>query len=320
MEEARAYLAKMKSSEATPNFEEGREIRRRPGADLCRREIRTRMSATCSTSGRRNRTSPRRSWSSSTAAASSPATNPRRAVTRSCQQCLDAGVSFAAINYRYRTTAPIQDVLHDCARAIQFIRSKAGEWNVDKTRIASYGGSAGAGTSLWLAFHDDLADPNNADPVLRESSRLVCAGANSCQFSYDIMEWPKVFGEEVCKRFGEPDDNWPGFYGLKTDEELNGPPDRKFATTATCAVWFPRMIRPSSSTAAQHGGEVTDRGNYLHHPKHAEAVKKRCDEIGVECVAVDSRLGHQTARGQAAESCRISCSSTLGSKRGCAAQ
>ena len=44
---------------------------------------------------------------------------------------------------------------------MQYIRSRAKEWNIDPTRIASYGSSAGAGTSLWLAFHDDLADPGN---------------------------------------------------------------------------------------------------------------------------------------------------------------
>jgi hypothetical protein len=38
-----------------------------------------------------------------------------------------------------------------------------------KKRIASYGGSAGAGTSLWLAFHDDLADPKSKEPLLRST-------------------------------------------------------------------------------------------------------------------------------------------------------
>lgn len=200
-------------------------------------------------------------------------------------QCLDAGVSFAAINYRYRTTAPIQDVLRDCARAIQFIRSKSADWNIDKTRMASYGGSAGAGTSLWLAFHDDLADPNNSDPILRESTRLVCAGANSCQFSYDILEWTKLFGEEVCRKYGKTDDNWPGFYGLKTDEELNSPAGQKIRHDCDMCGLVSKDDPPVFLSSSQHGGEVTDRGNYLHHPKHAAAVKKRCDEIGVECVA-----------------------------------
>ncbi len=79
------------------------------------------------------------------------------------KQCLDAGVSFASINYRLRTEAPINTVLRDSARAIQFLRHKADEFHLDKTRVAAYGGSAGAGTSLWLAFHDDLADPKSDD-------------------------------------------------------------------------------------------------------------------------------------------------------------
>jgi len=65
--------------------------------------------------------------------------------------------------------------LGDAARALQFVRSKAAEWNIDKTRIGATGGSAGACSSLWLAFHDDLADPKSSDPVARESTRLLCA-------------------------------------------------------------------------------------------------------------------------------------------------
>jgi hypothetical protein len=30
--------------------------------------------------------------------------------------------------------------------------------------------TAGACTSLWLAFHDDLADANTPDPIAREST------------------------------------------------------------------------------------------------------------------------------------------------------
>jgi hypothetical protein len=30
---------------------------------------------------------------------------------------------------------------------------------------------------------------------------------------------------------------------------------------------------------------VQDRGQYLHHPKHAEAILKRCQEVGVPVVA-----------------------------------
>ena len=108
---------------------------------------------------------------------------------------LKAGISVVAINYRYVTSTekpPVKAPLHDAARALQFVRSKAKEWNLDKKRIGAAGGSAGACSSLWLAFHDDLADPKSKDPVARESSRLSCAAVTGAQTTLDpkqMKEW-----------------------------------------------------------------------------------------------------------------------------------
>ena len=112
---------------------------------------------------------------------------------------LDAGISVAAINYRYTSQAaadniepPVKAPLHDAARALQFVRSHAKDWNIDKARIGAAGGSAGACSSLWLAFHDDLADPNSKDPVARESTRLWCAAVIGAQTTLDpkqMKEW-----------------------------------------------------------------------------------------------------------------------------------
>lgn len=191
--------------------------------------------------------------------------------------CLDAGVSFMAINYRYRTSAPIQDILRDCARSIQFVRSKAKDYNLDPTRIAAYGGSAGAGTSLWLAFHPDLADPKNADPVLRESSRLVAAGAVNTQATYNVRRWPEFLGK-VDFPLERPNET-AAFYGAKSDEEL----DRAQATLDD--VDMLKLISkddpPVFMFSAQPDGPVANRGHYLHHPNHAREVKKVCDAVGV---------------------------------------
>ena len=87
---------------------------------------------------------------------------------------------------------PVEWPLSDAARALQFVRSKAGEWNIDKERIGASGGSAGACSSLWLAFHDDMADPKSSDPVARESTRLWCAAVRGAQTSLDpqqLIEW-----------------------------------------------------------------------------------------------------------------------------------
>jgi acetyl esterase/lipase len=108
---------------------------------------------------------------------------------------LKAGISIVAINYRYVTSTekpPVKAPLHDAARALQFVRSKAKEWNLDKKRIGATGGSAGACSSLWLAFHDDLADSKSKDPVLRESSRIQCAAVIGAQTTLDpkqMKEW-----------------------------------------------------------------------------------------------------------------------------------
>lgn len=115
------------------------------------------------------------------------------------EELLAAGISVVSINYRYVSQAgaagikpPVQAPLHDAARALQFVRSKAAEWNLDKARIGATGGSAGACSSLWLALHGDLADPNSSDSVARESTRLWCAAVIGAQTTLDpqqMKEW-----------------------------------------------------------------------------------------------------------------------------------
>jgi acetyl esterase/lipase len=108
---------------------------------------------------------------------------------------LDKSISVVAINYRYvqngveeKIEPPVKAPLEDAARALQFVRSKAVEWNLDTKRIGATGGSAGGCSSLWLAFHDDMADPNSKDPISRESTRLYCAAVNGAQTSLDPRE------------------------------------------------------------------------------------------------------------------------------------
>lgn len=112
---------------------------------------------------------------------------------------LAAGVSVASVEYRFIAEAtadgvvpPVKGPLHDAARALQHLRSQAESWGIDPERIGASGGSAGACTSLWLAFHDDLADPQSDDPVARQSTRLAFAAVSGAQTSLDpaqMREW-----------------------------------------------------------------------------------------------------------------------------------
>lgn len=127
------------------------------------------------------------------------------------------GISVVSIEYRFIVEAtadgeipPVKGPLHDAARALQFVRSKAAEWNIDKKRIGASGSSAGACSSLWLAFHDDLADPKSADPVARESTRLWCASVTNAQTTLDpqqMREWTpnSNYGEHAFGFVGDPE-------------------------------------------------------------------------------------------------------------------
>lgn len=114
-------------------------------------------------------------------------------------KCLENGISVVSINYRLipdagdpKTPPPVKVCLDDSARALQFVRSKAGEWRIDPERIAGCGGSAGGFTALWLAFHSNMADAKSADPISRQSTRLRCVLAFVPQTTLDpqqLVDW-----------------------------------------------------------------------------------------------------------------------------------
>jgi acetyl esterase/lipase len=133
---------------------------------------------------------------------------------------LDAGISVVAINYRFVTeadkkgvTPPVRWPIEDACRAIQFVRSKAKDWNIDAKRIAATGSSAGGCSSLWLAFHDDLADPKSDDPVARQSTRLYCVAVAGAQTTLD----PKILREWM------PNARYGGHaFGIRTAQNRDG--------------------------------------------------------------------------------------------------
>ncbi|GAA4458848.1 alpha/beta hydrolase [Novipirellula rosea] len=108
---------------------------------------------------------------------------------------LEHKISVVSIQYRYIQDAvaagiepPVKAPLEDAARALQYVRTEASQWNFDPQRIAASGGSAGGCTSLWLAFHDDMAAPNSQDPVARQSTRLFCTATIRPQTTLDPVQ------------------------------------------------------------------------------------------------------------------------------------
>ncbi len=214
------------------------------------------------------------------------------------QACLQNGVSFASINYRFRDEDPrgILACLHDSKRAIQFIRHHASQWNIDKTRVAAYGGSAGAGTTLWLACHDDMADPDSTDPVQRESSRIVVGGLLATQATYDVLQWKDILPlkepwTSEMQKASEPDILVA--YGVQSMDELNSEKGKAIRKERDMLAWMSPDDPPIWMKSNMRGGPVAtnDQNHRNHHPEHVACIKKRADEVGMQTVAIAPAIG-----------------------------
>lgn len=187
------------------------------------------------------------------------------------RRCRDNGISVAAINYRYSSQAPFPAPFHDAARAIQYLRSKATEWNLDPARFGATGGSAGGGLSLWLAFHDDLADPANADPVLRQSTRLQAVVAVAAQSSYD----PRWIREHIGARPARHD-AITRLYGLPPEEADSEKAHRLYDEAA------PLRHLTKDDPPVYLTYEGPDPGG-IHSSKFGESLKVEMDKLGIPC-------------------------------------
>ncbi len=223
--------------------------------------------------------------------------------TDQVRNALDRGIAFASIQYRFRypdngdtsdnQRTGIQNILRDSARAVQFLRHHAQRYNLDPTRVACYGGSAGAGTSIWLAFHDDLADPDAEDPVLRQSSRISAAGMLNGQYTYDLSQWDSAFADyggnmarthgtggklEFHKFFGVSEND----YNDATGAALRADVDMKSLVSPDDPPIFILTTTPNRACVS--------RGIYNHHPHHARLIEQECRECGIEVVCLLPKL------------------------------
>lgn len=205
---------------------------------------------------------------------------------------LEAGVSVASINYRYMNQPPygILSSMRDAKRCLQFIRFHAEKYNVDKTKIACSGGSAGAGTSLWLAFSDDMAHVGSQDPVLRESTKICCAGAFATQATYDILRWPEIL-ELPLHTTPEEELAIARAFGFKSSEGINLWDQNEIRQDLDFIGKMDKNAPPFFVYNRREGGLPTNDDELQHHPLHAKALKEKAEKVGVEAVVYAPAIG-----------------------------
>lgn len=206
-------------------------------------------------------------------------------------QCLAWGISFASISYRYSNQTIAPAPMQDGARAIQFLRSKAKEWNIDPARIAAYGGSAGAGISMWIGFHDDLARPDSADPIERQSSRLACLATQGGQCTYD----PVVIREWIGGRAWEHP-ALRSLFGAQSNDDFEKPEIRKLATDCAAITHLTKDDPPIFMTYSEPDEPLpadARPGQGIHHPIFGHKLKEQMDKLGIECIYRHTSDGRQ---------------------------
>jgi len=218
---------------------------------------------------------------------------------------LDAGISVAALNYRFINQAmeqhvepPVRACLQDAARAMQTIRSKANEWNIDPARVGATGTSAGACTSLWLAMHDDLAKPDSSDPIERESTRLTCAAVLGAQTSLDpiqIREWipNAVYGGHAFG-FAGKDRKRPDEFALLLENRDKVLPWIKEYSPIELASQDDPPIYMDYANQKQPPAKGQKEADPAHSAMYGVALAEKLGDAGVE--AVLAYPGHEDAK------------------------
>ena len=191
---------------------------------------------------------------------------------------LDAKISVVAIRYRLLDDAPLPAAHHDAVRALQFLRAKDKAWNIDKTRVGAFGSSAGAQLCMYLAFTDDQANPDSADPLLRESSRLTCVATIGGQTTRNFDLWVKWI-----PGYDEPHSNPLAYFGAKTKEEYLAKVPLVSALDLISADDPPIFMKYKMAP----GDPVPEdpqkaRGWKVHHVIFGIKLKEQMDALGVE--------------------------------------
>ena len=211
-------------------------------------------------------------------------------------QLLKAGISVAAINYRFMSVnTPLPTPHHDARRALQFMRAKAKEWNIDKDRVAAFGGSAGAQICMWLAYTDDMAKSGSKDPIERESTRLICVATSGGQTTNDIEFWknkiatllgPDADAKSLSRPLGnitDPEKAYLAKWGAKTRDEAEEIARKHSAVSIVSAddppIFMSYGMTPTAKPPTERG---QIRGWLIHHVNLGLALKEKTDTLKLE--------------------------------------
>lgn len=198
-------------------------------------------------------------------------------------ELLNRGVAFVSINYpllEKNETEGLIKSLNGAKRAVQYLKLSSTRLNIAPEKIILMGSSAGASTSLWLAFHDDMANLNSSDPVEQQSTRVLGAVASETQSSLDMVRWEEVFAQYNFRVSSVASAAYK-FYGISKLQDLYSP--RIVAYRQNVDLLGLMDSSDPEVWVANQSVPVTSPSNIsilYHHPYHAKALRDKAQQVG----------------------------------------
>ena len=207
-------------------------------------------------------------------------------------ELLNNNIAVATVNYtfleKFGESDGVLKPMNDVKRALQYLRHKADDFNIDKNNIILAGNSAGAGTALWIATNDEKSDPANADPVLHESTRVKGTVLIQTQASYNFDRWANdIFIDYGITLANLTSDTLfankiEQLYGIPSVSEYNTPSTLQYReevdmlellTSDDPEFWASNTETPTVFPST--------KGILNHHAYHVRELKEKADAIGV---------------------------------------
>lgn len=210
---------------------------------------------------------------------------------------LQNNIAFATVRYSYLNntgeTEGVKKPMSDVRRALQYIRSRSTDFNIDKNKIILAGNSAGAGTSLWIALNNDFANIFSSDRILRESTRVKGVVARETQASYDIeTRWVNDIFKEYNVTWAQILANETGniqkIYGVSSTAQYESAAIDTYRaevdmlsllTVDDPEIWINNTLREVVNPYSPFNPDIPS-----HHAFHARTLMEKANAVGVKNV------------------------------------
>ena len=205
------------------------------------------------------------------------------------KKLLENNISFATIDYRFKNNDDfLLSSFNDAKRALQYLKFYSDKYNLQKSKVALMGASAGATSSLWIGLQDDLSDKKSKDPVLRESTKVSCIVGIAAAHSLNLIRWKDMANvdEAYLKSIFEK------YLGKMDTEKWM---ERSFNKNYISEVdFFEKMDSNDPPIFIINYGKNTKPKNiadFHHSPLHAKLLKNRADSLKIKNVVYAPGIG-----------------------------